>query len=574
MTAKAFPFLSWIRSYDTRKFGADAVAGLTVAVILVPQGMAYAMLAGLPPVYGLYAGLVGAGVASLFGSSAQLATGPVAIVSFLVFTSLSSFATPESPHFIALAITLAFIVGVIQLLMGAFRLGFIMSFVSHSVIVGFSNAAAIIIASTQIPSLLGITPGQHEFVFETFADIAQHLPETHPLTLGIGAISIVLMLVLRKIHRMFPAALAVVVLSTIAVSRFGLDAFGVKIVGAVPAGIPSPALPNIAPDTVISLFGTGLVISIIGFMEAFAIAKTIAAKRKEKLNVNQELVGQGLANIAVSFFKGFPVSGSFSRSAVNDLAGAKTGMSGILVSIFSLVALLFITPFLHDLPRAALAAIVIIAVIGLVDVAAFFRLFRTDRNDGIVAIVTFAAAFLMKPDYAIFIGITLSLILFLFRSMKPTVSLLVRDPKQNLFVPIEPGQNFAQCNTITIVRPDRSLYFGNIEHVIHSIGSILSDRAKTKILIIDCEATNTIDATAGQELATFAEETQKKGIEIFFANSRDDVKKTLYESDIRKSVPEDHFVAGKGNTLKLLAPRLTRRFCETCDQRIFKECHK
>lgn len=574
MTAKALPFLSWIRDYDMRKFGADAIAGLTVAVILVPQGMAYAMLAGLPPVYGLYAGLVGAGIASLFGSSSRLSTGPVAIVSFLVFTSLSSFAAPESPKFIGLAITLAFIVGIIQLLMGAFRLGFIMSFVSHSVIVGFSNAAAIIIASTQIPSLLGITIGQHEFVFETFADIMRHLPETHLLTLGIGATSIVLMLALRKVHRMFPAALAVVILSTIAVSRFGLDAFGIKIVGAVPAGIPFPALPDIAPDTIISLFGTGLVISIIGFMEAFAIAKTIAAKRKERLNVNQELVGQGLANIAVSFFKGFPVSGSFSRSAVNDLAGAKTGMSGILVSVFSLVALLFVTPLLHDLPRAALAAIVIIAVTGLIDIAAFSHLFRTDRNDGIVAVVTFVAAFLMKPDYAIFIGITLSLILFLFRSMKPTVSLLVRDPERNVFVPAEPGQAFAQCDAITIVRPDRSLYFGNIEHVIHSVGLILSERVKTRILIVDCEAVNTIDATAGQELSVFTEETGKKGIEIFFANSRDSIKRTLYESGIRKDVPEDHFVAGKGNTLKLLAPRLTRRFCDSCDKRVFKECHE
>lgn len=312
---RMMPFLSWMRTYNTEKAVADLLAGLTVAVVLVPQAMAYAMLAGLPPVYGLYAGLIGAGVAALFGSSTQLSTGPVAIVSFLVLTSLAPLATPETAEYIALAVLLALLVGVIQFAMGAFRLGFIMNFVSHSVIVGFSSAAAIIIASTQLPSLLGVTVAQHEFVFETFYALLKAVPETHLPTLLVGMVSVIGILLMKRIHKAFPSALLVVVLSILASVYFDFQALGISVVGAVPSGIPLPTLPELSFASIFSLAGTAIVISIIGFMEAFAIAKSLAAKRKEKINVNQELIGQGLANMLVSLFKGYPVSGSFSRSA-------------------------------------------------------------------------------------------------------------------------------------------------------------------------------------------------------------------------------------------------------------------
>jgi SulP family sulfate permease len=571
MLAQMFPFLSWLKTYDRKKCIADLSAGLTVAVILVPQAMAYAMLAGLPPVYGLYAGLVGAGIASLFGSSTQLSTGPVAIVSFLVLTSLTPFAVPESETFIGYAILLALLVGLIQLLMGVFRLGFMMSFVSHAVIVGFTNAAALIIASTQIPSFLGIKVGQHELVFETFADIAKNLPSTHLPSLTISVLSIAAILILRRIHTAFPAALIVVVISILASSYFGFEALGIKVVGSVPSGIPFPALPTLSLDMMSDLLGTALIISIIGFMEAFAIAKSLAAKMKEKLDVNQELIGQGLANITVSLFRGYPVSGSFSRSAVNNLAGAKTGMAGIFVSLFVLLALLFVAPYLYALPKAVLAAIVIVAVAGLVDIRQLNTLWKTSRSDGAVAIATFAFAFLMKPDYAIFIGIILSLMLFLRKTMRPDLAILGRDEERHAFADIKDDPAARCCPYITLVRPDRALYFANIDTIIESAEKIISEH-KPRVFIVDGEAINFIDATAIEMLKYFIHEKEAAGLHILFINLKEDVRATFRRAGMDDFLKKNASIMGKSEAIQYGKSLLPAECCTTCTARIFQEC--
>lgn len=571
MTLKMLPFLSWIKTYDREKLIADLSAGLTVAVILVPQAMAYAMLAGLPPVYGLYAGLVGAGIAGLFGSSTQLSTGPVAIVSFLVLTSLAPLAAPESEAFISLAIMLALLVGLVQFLMGVFRLGFMMSFVSHAVIVGFTNAAALIIASTQIPSLLGIKVGQHELVFETFADIAKNLLSTHLPTLALSIVSIAAILVLRKIHKAFPAALVIVVTSILASTYFGFEALGIKVVGSVPSGIPFPALPTLSLDMMSDLLGTALIISIIGFMEAFAIAKSLAAKMKEKIDVNQELIGQGLANITVSLFRGYPVSGSFSRSAVNNLAGAKTGMAGIFVSLFVLLALLFVAPYLYALPKAVLAAIVIVAVVGLVDIRQLSSLWKTNRSDGAVAVATFAFSFLMKPDYAIFIGIILSLMLFLRKTMRPDLAILGRDEERNAFSDIKDDPEARCCPFMTIVRPDRALYFANIDTVIESAEKILSER-NPKVFIVDGEAINFIDATALEALERFIHEKETLGIHILFINLKEDVRATFRRAGMEDFLKKNASIMGKSAAIAAGKALLPAECCTTCTARVFQEC--
>lgn len=571
MHARLFPFLSWMRLYTKEKGMADFSAGLTVAVVLIPQAMAYALLAGLPPVYGLYAGLAGSIIASLWGSSSQLATGPVAIVSFLVLTSLSPLAPPESVEFIALAVFLAFIVGVIQLAMGSFRLGFIMNFVSHAVVVGFSSAAAIIIASTQIPNLLGISIGQHEFVFETFVEIAQHLPAANIPTLLVGIATIASLLFLKKIHKAFPAALLVVVTSILATVWFGLESLGVEVVGAVPSGIPFPTLPALSLESLSGLIGTGIVISIIGFMEAFAIAKTLALQTKEKIDVNQELIGQGLANIAVSFFKGYPVSGSFSRSAVNSLAGAKTGMAGVFVSLFVLLTLLFLAPSLYHLPKAVLAGIVIIAVIGLISVRQFVHLWKTNRTDGIVACVTFASAFIMKPDYAIFIGIILSLVLFLWKSMNPHIAVVGRNAGRNAFADMAEDPAAVACPFITIVRPDRALYFANIENAVRGIEQAVATH-HPKTLIIDAEAVNFIDASAIETLGHFIAEQREKGLVVLFVNLKTDVRMTLVRSGMDVFTDERSYFTGKNDVIRYAKGTLPPECCAKCTVRIFQEC--
>lgn len=567
-----FPFLPWVQTYNKQKAISDLVAGLTVAVVLVPQAMAYAMLAGLPPVYGLYAGLVGAGIAALFGSSTQLSTGPVAIVSFLVLTSLAPLATPETAEYITLAILLALLVGVIQFAMGAFRLGFIMNFVSHSVIVGFSSAAAIIIASTQIPSLLGVKVEQHELVFETFYALVKAVPETHLPTLIVGVLSVVGILFMKKIHKIFPAALVAVVISIIASIYFDFKAMGISVVGAVPSGVPFPTLPDLTLSSIFSLAGTAVVISVIGFMEAFAIAKSLAAKRKEKINVNQELIGQGLANIVVSFFKGYPVSGSFSRSAVNDSAGAMTGMSSVIVSFFVLLSLLFFAPYLYNLPKAVLAAIVIIAVVGLVDIKKFKHLWQIDRNDGAVALTTFAAAFILKPDYAIFIGIILSLVLFLRKSMQPQIAVLGRVAAKNAFVDIREDKEAVACPLMTIVRPSQSIYFGNVERVLETIDSILKKDERSKVLIFDGESVSFMDASSIELFEQFIVEKEAQGMTFVFANIQNGVYKKFAQFGLVEHVGSDRFLTGKGSAIKRAVEILSDMKCGKCDANAYIEC--
>ena len=574
MVERIFPFLRWVRGYNGETAVRDLLAGLTVAVVLVPQSMAYAMLAGLPPVIGLYASALAPAIAALWGSSPQLQTGPVAIVSLLVFTSLTPLAEPESEEFIQLAALLALLVGIFQLALGVLKLGFVMNFVSHAVVIGFSNAAAIIIASTQVPHLLGIEIEKHEFVFKNFLEIAKNLGDTHLYTAVIGFAATAFILLSRRIHPLFPGALIVVIASTLATYYLNLHEKGVKIVGEIPSGLPKPSLPTIDLDIVDQLMGQAIVIAIIGFMEAYAIAKTMASQTKHKLDVDQELVGQGLANLVNAFFRGYPVSGSFSRSAVNFLAGAKTGMSSVFTSLFVIFTLFFFAPLLYNLPKAALAAVVIVAVLGIVKPKAFIELYRTNPQDGAVAGITFISAFLMKPDYAIFIGIVLSLILFLWRSMHPRIVILSRDPKTRTFVNADLF-NIPECPQILFIRPDASLYFANVEHIMEELNHhIAKHRASLRCLVIDAESINHVDATAVDVLREFIEEKEKEGLRIYFVNLKTPVRAALERAGIFRMIGEDRVLPSKGVAIRKLFGVIDHDFCRReCPVAVFDECY-
>ncbi len=574
MVGRVFPFLRWLKEYNRESALRDSLAGLTVAVVLVPQSMAYAMLAGLPPVIGLYASALAPAVAALWGSSPQLQTGPVAIVSLLVFTSLLPIAEPETEEFVQLAALLALLVGVFQLALGIFRLGFIMNFVSHAVVVGFSNAAAIIIASTQVPHLLGIEVEKHEFVLMNFLEIIRNLGNIHPYTALVGLLATTFILLSRRIHPLFPGALIVVVISTLASYYLNLEDKGVKIVGDIPSGLPEPSLPKLDFEVIESLMGQAIVIAIIGFMEAYAIAKTMASQTKHKLDVDQELIGQGLANLVNSFFRGYPVSGSFSRSAVNFLAGAKTGMSSVFTSAFVIVTLFFLAPLLYNLPKTALAAVVIVAVLGIVKPKAFLELYRANPQDGIVAGVTFASAFMMKPDYAIFIGIVLSLALFLWRSMHPRLVVLSRDPKTRTFVNAYSFQ-LPVCPQVLFIRPDASLYFANVEHIFEEIEHLVErHRGSVKFLVIDAESVNYIDATAIDVLREYVQDMENKGIKTFFVNLKAPVYSSLKRAGIFDTLGDDRVLPSKGNAVSTLFSLLDHNYCKAeCPYAVFDECY-
>ena len=512
-------FLRPGEAYSWADFKADSIAGFTVAMIQIPQSMALALIAGLPAVYGLYASLFGF-VASLWGSSRQLSTGPVAIVSFLTLASLIPLASPGSPEYIALAATLALLVGLIYLLMGVFRLGFILQLVPHSVVFGFSSAAAVIIVVTQIPSLIGVGVAQHDIVFQSVADIVRVLPSFSFWTVSIGVSAMALLFFSKRLPDIFPGALLILGAGVFAGYLLPLGSHGVALVGVVPQSLPSFSWPWFGAGTFASLIPKAAVIALVGFVGAHASAKTAAQKTREHLDTDQELTGQGLANIVTAFFRGFPVSGSFTRTAVNVEAGARTAIASVVATLITVVALLFLAPLFFYLPRAVLAAIVIIAAIPLVNIARLREMYRVSGTDGIVAFLTFFLAFVLKPDDAIFIGIVVALMLFIRQTVWGPHVLeigidrelqILRGDIEEATVDTFPG--------VAVVRIGMAIYYANAAHITSEVDKILAhhvirERAPVKTLVLDLAGVNFIDITGIEILEEYFTSLKERGISV------------------------------------------------------------
>ena len=388
-----FPFLTWVGELrDKNILRADIIAGISVALVLIPQSMAYAQLAGLPAYFGLYISFMPVMVAALWGSSRQLATGPVAVVSIMMATALAPIATsPE--HYIALAMFMALLVGLFQLFLGVFRLGVVVNFLSHPVIVGFTNAAAIVIGLSQLPKIFGMTmPGvvSDPFMGRIWG-VVEQLGDTHMPTLFMGLGAFAIMMGLKRYAPKLPGVLIVVSATIVTSWLIGFEAQGGSVVGSIPEGLPNLEAPVFNMDLIITLLPSAIVIALVGFMEAISIAKAMAAKTKDHIDPNQELIGQGLGNIAGSFTQAYPASGSFSRSAVNLNAGAKTGFSSVVTAIIVVITLLFLTPLLYHLPQAVLAAVIMMAVFGLINFKAVKHAWDANKHDGIASVVTFVA---------------------------------------------------------------------------------------------------------------------------------------------------------------------------------------
>jgi SulP family sulfate permease len=396
---KFLPFMGWLgelKNKDTLR--ADLIAGITVALVLVPQSMAYAQLAGLPVYYGLYASFLPPMVAALFGSSRQLATGPVAVVSLMTAAALGPLAAGNPEGYLAYAVLLAFMVGAFQLFLGVFRLGVLVDFLSHPVVLGFTNAGAIIIATSQLSKLFGVTVEKAEHHYETVMRVVEAaMAHTHMPTLWMGLLSIAIMYGLKKYLPKIPNVLVAVAITTVLAWYTDFKGAGGAVVGSIPEGLPGFALPVFDWDVMQQLIATAITISLIGFMEAIAIAKAMAARTRQRLDTNQELVGQGLSNMVAGCFSGYPGSGSFSRSAVNINAGAETGFSSVVTGIVVGVTLLFLTPLLYHLPQATLASVIIMAVINLVKFKPIVHAYKAQPHDGIVAVITFVLTLAVAP---------------------------------------------------------------------------------------------------------------------------------------------------------------------------------
>ncbi len=530
--SRYMPFLNWLPNYRRADLPGDLQAGLTVAVMLIPQGMAYAMLAGLPPIMGLYASVVPLIVYALMGSSRQLAVGPVAMVSLLVASGIEPLAEPGSSAYMQWAILLAGMVGAIQLLMGLFRVGFLVNFLSHPVISGFTSAAALIIGFSQLKHILGIPLERSHHIHRIIGQALAQMGQLHWPTVLIGVGSIIILLIFKQKRPTLPAPLIVVLLGTLAVWGWRLDEAGVQIVGAIPAGFPAPTVPGFNREAITQLLPIALTISFVGFMESISVAKAIAARHRYTVDANQELVGLGLANLAGSLFQAYPVTGGFSRTAVNDQAGARTGLASIITAVCIGVILLFFTPFFHDLPRAVLAAIIMVAVFGLIDLREPVYLWRVKRSEAALLMITFLATLFLGIEPGILIGMGVSLLMFIVRSTRPHYALLGRLPGTSHYRNLERFPGAIQEPGLVIIRIDASFYFANANFLRERLERLLYAPQRPEAVILDASSVNYLDATALETLTDIVRQFAENGVTLLLANVKGPVRDVLKTSGL------------------------------------------
>jgi len=514
---KIIPAFEWLLGYQKNDLKGDLSAGLIVAIMLVPQGMAYAMLAGLPPVMGLYASTIPLIIYALFGSCRHLAVGPVAMISLLVFAGLSPLAEAGSEEYISLVVFLSLIVGVLKLILGLARMGFLVNFLSPAVISGFTSAAAIVIGLSQVHHLLGIPSTRGHSFLHLLGGIGGHIQETHLMTLGIGLGSVAALFFSRQKMPRFPAPLAVVIASSILVQSLGLDQEGVKVVGHVPQGLPAFSVPSWEMEKLTDLVPIALTVIFVSFMESIAVAKMIAAKEKYRVDSNQEFIGLGLANFIGSFFMSYPVTGGFSRTAVNYQAGARTGLASMIAAILVILVLLFLTSFFQFLPNAVLAAIVLVAVTGLVDIKEARRFFHLKRIDGWTLIVTFAATLILGSIQGILIGVVLSLVVFIRRSAYSQVVELGYSENEGVFRNLNRFPEARVYPGVLILRIDSSLYFANLEFIQDLLDGKIAEKPEIRRVIIDFSSVNDIDAPAIDALEEVIARYRAQKIGFLFA---------------------------------------------------------
>ncbi|MCE7792996.1 solute carrier family 26 protein [Salipaludibacillus sp. CUR1] len=524
MIKRFVPAVDWLSNYKRSDFSGDFQAGLIVAIMLIPQGMAYAMLAGLPPVVGLYASTIPLILYALLGTSRQLSVGPVAMVSLLVLTGVSTVADPGAEEYISLVILLMLMIGIIQLLMGLFKLGFIVNFISHAVISGFTSAAAIIIGVSQLGHLFGFDFNGGNNIILKIIEAIQRTGDIHPASFLIGTVSILLLLLMKKLSPKIPAPLIVVFFMIVVVKVFGLNEDGVKIVGHVPDGLPIFSIPNISFDLILTLLPIAVTISLIGFMESIAMAKMIASKEKYKIIPNKELIALGTANIGGSFFSAYPVTGGFSRSAVNYQSGANTPLASIISAGIILISLLFFTDLFYFLPNPVLAAIILVAVYSLIDFKELKHLFKVSRIDGWVWLTTFTGTLVLGIEEGILLGIAFSLLILIIKSAFPYITELGFSEKSKEYEDIQVRTEAKVSPGSVVVRIDSSLYFANAPYLEEKLIKMKGNLNGVKRVILDFRGVNYIDATAIHSLEDIIEEYQSDQIPVVFTNIKDAVQ--------------------------------------------------
>lgn len=526
-----FPIASDLKDYNKQSFISDLIAGLTVGVMLVPQGMAYATLAGMPVIYGLYSSVIPLILYALLGTSRQLSIGPVAVSSTLILSGVSQVISPDTDinTYISLVVLTGLMVGIAQMLMSFAKLGFLVNFLSRPVIAGFTSAAAIIILFSQLKDFLGMDITRSSAILDAPMHVLSHLSDINVLTFAIGIIAIVAMLLLKKLGKNVPDALIVVIIGTLLCWQADFSRYGVQIIESIPSGLPPFAVPNINWADIQALVPTIFTVTLIGVVECIGIAKAIESNHDEyEIKPNQELFAIGVSKIGGAFFSAFPTSGSFTRSAVNDLSGAKTNVASLITALVIILTLGALTPLFYYLPKAILAAIVILSVRSLFKLSEAKRLWRADRNDFWMMIATFVATLILGIELGVATGLVLSLVSVLYRSSKPHMAILGRVPGTQIFRNINRFNEAQQAKGTLIVRFDQQLYFANASYFKETIRKYIHEHPDDiQQVFLDAKGISDIDSTGLQALVELNESLKKQGVKLMVCNTIGPVRDTL-----------------------------------------------
>ena len=576
---RMLPFLRWWPNVTPQTFKSDSMAALTGAMVVLPQAVAFATIAGLPPEYGLYAAMVPAIVGALWGSSWHLVSGPTTAISIVVFASISPLAEPGSAQFISLVLTLTLLTGLIQLAMGLARLGALVNFISHTVIIGFTAGAAILIAASQIKNFFGLDMPRGAHFHEVLIQFASHITDIQPWVMAVGAVTLASGILARRYLPKLPYMIVAMVTGSLAAAAlnavYGADATGIRTVGALVASFPPLSVPDFSLKAIQQTIFPATIIAILALTEAVAIARSVAIKSDQRIDSNQEFIGQGLSNIAGSFFSGYASSGSFNRSGVNYAAGAKTPLAAAMSAVLLLAIVLLIAPLAAYLPVPSMAAILFIVAWGLIDFHHIGEIFKRHKRERIVLALTFVGT-LVDLEKGIFLGILVSLLFYLYRTSRPSIREQVPlatelDNLRRKFVPAT-GESVS-CPQMSILSIEGSIFFGAVEHVQQAFRNIDEADPQKKNLLINARGIGFIDLAGAEMLGKEAARRRKLGGGLYLVGVQPDFCTMLRRSGQVDAVGEEQIFNHKGDALQTIYPRLDNEICRNCQARIFRECH-
>lgn len=571
--ASIFPFLSWFRLISKESIRADLIAGLTGAVIVLPQGVAFATIAGLPPEYGLYTAMVTPIIAALFGSSYHLVSGPTTAISIVIFSAVSHHATPGTPEFISIALTMTFLAGVYQLAFGLARLGVLVNFVSHTVVIGFTAGAAILIATSQMKHVTGILVPKGDTFIHTWSSLFAGFPDINVYLLVIALVTLAVALISRKIMPKSPNLLLGMIAGSLIAIYFQNFTTGIKFVGEIPAHLPPLSMPDFSLSTIKVLASEAFAIALLGLIEAVSISRAVAAKSSQRINPNQEFIGQGMSNIAGSFFSSYAGSGSFTRSGINYEAGAKTPLSAIFAAVSLMGIVLLIAPLTAYLPIAAMGGVILLVAYNLIDFRHIKQVLSFSKSESAILLTTFFATLFLELEFAIYLGVILSLVLFLAKTSTPKIPTLAMDTKPDgsrKLINIE-QKPVRPCPQLKIIRIDMSVYFGSIAHIQKRIASIVDNEQINHILIV-ASGINFIDLAGAEALVLENNRLKESGGGLYFVSLKASVYEFAAKTCFIKKIGNDHFFDNKRQAIASIYRKLDHDKCATCNALVFNEC--